>query len=168
MSARELPSTFKLATLWLLILTLGFLGFKAWEHQRAQSRIEIAGGEIVLQRGPDGHFHWRGQLRGPQHSRMVDFLVDTGATSTALPEALARELALETEGFALSQTAGGTAQGRIARTDLQLQGGVSAQRLRVMVLPQLESPLLGMDVLSRLRFSQQGGELRIQAPVTTP
>ena len=37
-----------------------------------------------------------------------------------------------------------------------------------MVLPQLESPLLGMDVLSRLRFSQQGGELRIQAPVTTP
>ena len=74
MSARELPSTFKLATLWLLILTLGFLGFKAWEHQRAQSRIEIAGGEIVLQRGPDGHFHWRGQLRGPQHSRMVDFL----------------------------------------------------------------------------------------------
>jgi aspartyl protease family protein len=33
----------------------------------------------------------------------------------------------------------------------------------VTVLPQLGAPLLGMDVLSKLHFSQQGGELRIEA-----
>ena len=39
-----------------------------------------------------------------------------------------------------------------------------AERLVVTVLPGLEAPLLGMDVLSRLQFTQQGGVLRLQAP----
>jgi aspartyl protease family protein len=44
-----------------------------------------------------------------------------------------------------------------------LQGGVRAERLRVAVLPQLASPLLGMDVLSKLRFTQSDGVLRLEA-----
>ena len=32
----------------------------------------------------------------------------------------------------------------------------------VTVLPALQSPLLGMDVLGRLQFSQAGGVLRLQ------
>jgi aspartyl protease family protein len=63
-----------------------------------------------------------------------------------------------------SATAGGTVQGWAARADLQLQGGVQAQRLRFTVLPGLDAPLLGMDVLSRLRFEQVDGQLRLQAP----
>jgi hypothetical protein len=35
--------------------------------------------------------------------------------------------------------------------------------LRVSVLPALDAPLLGMDVLSRLHWSQQGSVLRIEA-----
>jgi hypothetical protein len=40
---------------------------------------------IGLQRAADGHFHWPGRVNGSA----VDFLVDTGATSTTLPAALA-------------------------------------------------------------------------------
>ena len=46
--------------------------------------------------------------------------------------------------------------------DVQLQGGVRAERLRMAAMPDLEAPLLGMDVLSRLRFTQQAGVLRIE------
>lgn len=60
-------------------------------------------------------------------------------------------------------TAGGTVQGHESRAELQLRGGVSVQRLRVAVLPQLEAPLLGMDVLSRLHFTQGNGVLRLRA-----
>lgn len=158
-NSKELPRTLKIWTVWLLILLTVFLGVQAWEHQRQQQRITVNAGQIVLQRGADGHFHWPGQVNG----HAVDFLVDTGATGTALPEALARRAGLQMEGEVSSHTAGGIARGWRARADVELQGGVQAQRLPVTVLPQLGAPLLGMDVLSKLHFAQQGGELRIEA-----
>jgi len=72
------------------------------------------------------------------------------------------------EGTVQSSTAGGTVQGWTGRGDLQLQGGVQVQRLPITVLPALGSPLLGMDVLGRLRFSQTDGVLRFQPPANPP
>lgn len=155
----ELPSHLKLATIWLLLFLAVFLGFKAWEHQQQQSRITINGGEIRLQRGPDGHFHWPGKINGIA----VDFLIDTGATRTALPQSLAEQAGLVSEGVVASNTAGGMAQGYKARAAIKLQGGVSAERLSVTVLPALDAPLLGMDMLSKLSFTQEGGLLLIRA-----
>ena len=63
-----------------------------------------------------------------------------------------------------SSTAGGTVVGWQGRGDLQLQGGVRAERLPITVLPALGAPLLGMDVLGRLPFSQADGVLRVQPP----
>jgi aspartyl protease family protein len=37
-------------------------------------------------------------------------------------------------------------------------------QLTVTVLPALTSPLLGMDVLGRMPFSQEGGVLRLRPP----
>ena len=61
-------------------------------------------------------------------------------------------------------TAGGRVHGILARADIDLDGGVAAQRLPVAVLPGLGAPLLGMDVLGRLRFSQSEGVLRLETP----
>ncbi|MBY0365840.1 MAG: retropepsin-like aspartic protease [Roseateles sp.] len=157
---KDLPPTFKLVTIWLLV-TLGvFLGIKAWERQREASRFQLAGQDIVLTRGDDGHFHWPGRVAGIE----VDFLVDTGATSTALPQALAERAGLTPLGAVRTQTAAGAVRGFVATADIALAGGVRAERLTVTVLPELAAPLLGMDVLGRLHFSQKPGELRIQAP----
>ena len=155
---KELPHGLKLTTIWLLVMLVVFLGFKAWERQQQQPRITINSEEIVLTRGPDGHFHWPGRLGGVR----TDFMVDTGATSTALPEALAREAGLETEGSVRSSTAGGVATGWRTRADLRLDGGVEARQLPVTVLPQLDGPLLGMDMLSKLQISMQGNEMRLK------
>jgi aspartyl protease family protein len=161
----ELPRALKHTTLWLLLGTAVFLAVQAWLAQQRQPRIQVADGRITLRRAADGHFHWPGQVNGVA----VQFLVDTGASRTALPQALAAQAGLRSEGTVQSATAGGTVQGRLAHADVQLQGGVSAQRLLVTVLPDLASPLLGMDVLSRLQFSQAGGVLQLQAatPPTT-
>lgn len=154
----ELPRTLKLATVWLLIGLTLFLGFSWWQAQQRQSRVTLAGGAIEIRRSDDGHYHWRGRIGG----REVDFLVDTGATATALPQRLAEQLQLEPESRVRSSTAGGVVQGYIARVDIELEGGVHARRLPVTVLPALERPLLGMDILSKMRFSQQSGVLRIE------
>ncbi|MGD9833039.1 MAG: TIGR02281 family clan AA aspartic protease, partial [Piscinibacter sp.] len=96
--------------------------------------------------------------------RAVDVLVDTGATGTAIPAALARELRLEAIGTVLSCTAGGVVTGEVMRADVELRGGIRAERLRVVALAGLhDRPLLGMDVLGRLRWTQVDGVLRIEA-----
>lgn len=156
---RELPRALKHATLWLLLGTAVFLAVQAWQAQQRASRFSAEGGTITLQRGPDGHFHWPGRVNGIA----VDFLVDTGATRTALPEPLARAAGLLAEGRVSSATAGGTVTGWSARAELQLDGGVRVERLPVTVLPALGAPLLGMDVLGRLHFSQTDGVLRLRA-----
>lgn len=155
---KELPHTFKLLTIWLVVTLVIFLAIKAWEHHRESSRFQLAGQTIVLTRSPDGHFHWPGRVG----SLEVDFLVDTGATSTALPQSLAERAGLTPIGAVRTQTAAGAAQGFVARADIALDGGVRADRLVVTVLPDLAAPLLGMDVLGRLHFSQKPGELRIE------
>lgn len=157
-SSKELPHTFKLVTIWLVVTLVIFLGIKAWQQQREASRFQLAGQTIVLTRADDGHFHWPGRVGDIE----VDFLVDTGATATALPQRLAERAGLTPIGAIRAQTAAGAARGFVARADIALDGGVRADRLAVTVLPDLAAPLLGMDVLGRLHFSQKPGELRIE------
>lgn len=157
---QDLPRTLKHLTLWLLLVTGGALAVQAWQRQRAADRTQLSadGRSLSLARAPDGHFHWPGTVNG----QPVDFLVDTGATGTVLPAALAA--GLPREGTVRSQTAGGLVQGHVVRVDLVLHGGLRLQQWPVTVLPELSAPLLGMDVLGRLRFSQADGQLRLSLP----
>lgn len=159
--SQELPRTFKVVTLWLLLGLVVFLGVQWWLHQQQRTRFHSDGGVIEITRGPDGHYHWPGRING----REVDFLIDTGATSTAISTALARELQLDALGSVQSNTAAGVVSGQVVRADVALDGGVAAQRLQIIALPALgERPLLGMDVLGRLRWTQDAGVLRIELP----
>lgn len=158
---RELPGTLKRVTIWLVLGAAVFVGVQAWQsaQQRAHFSVDARSGTIELRRAADGHFHWPGTVNGIA----VDFLVDTGATGTAIPQSLADRAGLVAEGRLQSSTAGGVVQGSLARADVELQGGVRVERLRVAVLPRLESPLLGMDILSKMRFTQSEGVLRLEA-----
>jgi aspartyl protease family protein len=154
----ELPAWLKHVTVWLLLGLVLFLGVQAWQARERATRFVVEGQTIEIRRSPDGHYHWSGRLAGQE----VEFLVDTGATGTAIPSRLADQLGLQTIGSMQSQTAGGLVQGRIVVGDLELDGGVRAERLRMAALPQLHTPLLGMDVLGRLALQQQDGVLRIE------
>ena len=153
----DLPSTLKFATLWLLLGVVVFVGFEWRQHEAQKASFSARGDVIEIRRSDDGHYHWPDTLNG----RAVDFLVDTGATGVAIPVELANKLGLEAEGTVRSSTAGGLVSGKMVRADLALEGGVRAERLRMVALPSLDSPLLGMDVLGRLHWKQQDGALRI-------
>ena len=155
----ELPRSFKLVTAWLLVGVAVFLGVQWWQHRAVQSRFSVAGDTVEIRRGPDGHYHWPGSVNG----RAVDFLIDTGATGTAISQKLADQLGLKPIDTVRSSTAGGDVTGQVVRADIALQGGVAVERLRVVALRGLgEHPLLGMDVLGKLRWQQRDSVLRIE------
>lgn len=155
---QDLPGWLKHATVWLVLSAGVFLAVQAWQREQQAARIVFDGQVVEIHRGADGHFHWPGRVAG----HAVDFLVDTGATGTAIPATLARRLALPVVGSVRSSTAGGVVQAQVVQGDLLLQGGVRAERLRMAALPDLEAPLLGMDVLGRLRWQQKDGVLRFE------
>jgi len=161
MSDADLPRTLKFATVWLLLGALVFVGFQWRQHEAQKASFSAKGDLIEIRRSDDGHYHWPGTLNG----RAVDFLVDTGATGVAIPAELAKKLGLQAEGTVRSSTAGGPVTGQLVRADLALDGGVRVERLRIVALPGLDSPLLGMDVLGRLHWQQQNGALRIDLRV---
>lgn len=154
---KDLPRGLKITTVWLLVVLMGFLAAQAWERRQKAASFTSAGGVIEIRRAADGHYHWPGTLNGHE----VEFLIDTGATASAIPAALAQRLALRTIGTMRSQTAGGAVTGSIVLANLSLEGGLRVERMRLGVLPALVSPLLGMDVLGRLRLEQSAGVLRI-------
>lgn len=159
MSGGDLPRSLKIVTLWMVVGSAVFLGVQWWQSEQQRTLFQSQGEVVELRRAGDGHYHWPGRING----REVDFLVDTGASSTAIPARLARELRLEPIGQVRSSTAGGVVVGQVMRVDIDLQGGIAAQRLRVVALEGLDShPLLGMDVLGRLRLEQRDGVLRIE------
>lgn len=160
----ELPRWLKHATIWLLLATGLFVAVLAWQKSQSQSRLVVEGGTLVIQRSADGHYHWPGQVDG----REVDFLIDTGATGTAIPSALAQQLGLQAVDRMRSSTAGGVVQGTVVVADLVLQGGLRAERLRMAALPKLQAPLLGMDVLGKLRWQQADGVMRIELHSARP
>ena len=47
----ELPRTFKVITVWLLLGLLVFLGIQWWLHQQQQTRFSANGGVIEIRRG---------------------------------------------------------------------------------------------------------------------
>jgi aspartyl protease family protein len=161
---QDLPGWLKHTTVWLLLGVGLFVGVQAWQAQQNAARFTVNGQTLELRRAEDGHYHWPGRIGSAGSMRQIDFLVDTGATGTAIPASLARELGLPVVGTMQSNTAGGVVQGQIVLADLSLQGGVSAEKLRVAALPQLSAPLLGMDVLGKLRWQQERGVMTITAP----
>ena len=154
----EIPGWLKHSTVWLLLGLGVALGVQAWQSQQRATRFVLNGQNIEIRRSDDGHYHWKGRIAG----REVEFLIDTGATGTAIPLAMARELGLAVVGSMQSNTAGGLVNGQVVVGDLVLDGGVRAERLRMAALPNLSSPLLGMDVLGRLRWQQEEGVLHVK------
>ena len=167
----DLPGWLKPTTVWLLLGLTLFLGVQAWQAQQRATRFTVDGQTLEIRRSEDGHYHWPGRIGTSGTSgktREVEFLVDTGATGTAIPAALARELGLQVVGSMQSSTAGGVVNGQFVIGELQLEGGVRAERLRMAALPNLASPLLGMDVLGRLRWQQDAGVMKVELNGAAP
>ncbi len=151
-----------IAAFWLVLMGLLYLVFDQVE-QRQQVRYmahEGGAGELVIPRGPDGHFRVAGRVNG----QPVEFLVDTGASTVTVSEAFARMAGLDGGQSVTFQTANGELQGRMLRRVPVQAGHLGLAATQVAVgLVGLESgeALLGQSFLSRFDIHIRQGEMRL-------
>ncbi|MCJ8168531.1 retropepsin-like aspartic protease family protein [Atopomonas sediminilitoris] len=121
--------------------------------------------EVILKRNRHGHYVASGTING----QPVVYLLDTGATDVAIPQALAQRLALERGAPVQLATANGVSSGY--RTQLQrlTLGDLRLTNVRATVAPNLTGGevLLGMSALKQLEFTQRGDELRLRLATST-
>lgn len=153
---------------WLLALALLTLLFSNMLDRQANPNQQVQGQttsdgarEVRLLRNRSGHYVAEGKING----HPVVFLVDTGATDVALPQALAERLGVQPGPSAWSQTANGwvrTHSTRLASVEL---GGIKMHNVRASILPKMDSNqvLLGMSFLRHLELEQSGDTLVLRS-----
>lgn len=114
------------------------------------TRQVVEGGETRVRISRDGHFRLMAEIGGVPTS----FLVDTGATLTAVSQDTAEKLGLKPRAGTIPvkmQTANGKVFAQIAAIDDLEFGNISARGLDVIIAPGLgQTNVVGMNFLSRL------------------
>ncbi|MEO1969811.1 MAG: TIGR02281 family clan AA aspartic protease [Sphingomonadaceae bacterium] len=110
----------------------------------------VAGGETRIPLAPDGHYWVRAKLNGVP----AEFLIDTGATVTAISPGLAERAGIEPRrgGIPIQiNTANGAVAAQIASAKSIDFGNVAARGIDVVIAPGLgHTNVIGMNLLSRL------------------
>ncbi len=116
--------------------------------------------ELVLTRNRSGHYIFSGEI----NDRAVDFLVDTGATTTSVPGELAASLDLQAGRAINVQTAAGTTRAYLTRLNSLSMAGIELNNVRATIIPEMNADevLLGMNVLKDMELIQRGNELIIR------
>lgn len=151
------------AMAWLVLMALlvayfsDLLDRQHNPNQRVDTLVENGVREVVLQRNRFGHYVTSGKINGEP----VVFMLDTGATGVAIPEAVAQRLDLRRGRAFRTQTANGLSTSWATRLENVSVGEISLDKVSAGITPglQIEEVLLGMSFLKHIEFTQRGDQL---------
>ena len=153
---------------WLVLLGAFVWFFYAYlDKEGNPNRLPRVTGEgaVVLTRNRAGHYVASGAI----NRHPVTFLIDTGATDIAVPQELAKKLALE-RGLPVDlSTAAGPSRGYMTRLAVVELATLSLTDAGAVVAEGLDPDLvlLGMSFLRHVEMTQRGDEL-ILKPLGKP
>lgn len=178
LARRRLPLGRTISTLSTVLLA-GVLLTVVLQLSRFDPRLDIAvpqlglpeqvveGGETRVELAPDGHFWLRAEING----HPARFLVDTGATLTAVSQGVADAAGLEPRRGGIPVqigTANGTIAAQLTTIDSLSFGNVEASGIDAVIAPNLgETNVVGMNLLSRLGSWRVEGDTLILVPEET-
>jgi aspartyl protease family protein len=171
-STGDMPSRLGKAMLiaaWVVGLALLALFFQNYlaglnnPNRSPELQADAAGApSVVLRRNRSGNYVATGHING----QPVNFLLDTGATTVALPLPLARRLGLPLAPGLSSMTANGVVRTWSTRLDSVDIAGLAERNVRAVVMPNMpgDQALLGMSYLKRFELIQRGDTLTLRLP----
>lgn len=174
LAARRLPlkDTAKMALAWVGIfgVLIAIVAFKdEWKELGSRmsaavtggaSEGKLVGGELRIPMRDDGHYWIRASVNGVP----VDFLIDSGATTTTVEQSVADAAKLET-GIRREQVE--TANGAVvmAHSEGALKvGPIERDDFPILIAPQEGLNVLGMNFLSSLRGWRSEGRTLVLIP----
>jgi len=151
--------------MWIGVLIGLTFVFGVWEEQQYNPNSKLEGSKngtsqtVVLKRNVMGHYVASGLINGVP----VVYLLDTGASSVAIPQNLAAKLGLRPGARYMVSTANGNVEVRGTTIDKLELGPIVVHNVQAAINPgmQGEEILLGMSVLKNLDFYQSGKQLTI-------
>lgn len=175
LAARRLNfgQTLRMALAWLAIFSVVFVlflfrdeGKAIWNRATADiagSRGTVSGTTLRVPMREDGHFWVRGKVNG----RETDFLVDSGATTTALSLEFAHAAGVEIDTMfpVTINTANGQVQAQTARIASLNVGPITQSDARAVVSASFgDTNVLGMSFLSSLKSWKVEGRTLLLEP----
>jgi aspartyl protease family protein len=149
--------------LGFLIMALAFSKILDKQNNPNQSVSTLQSGEfqeIVLTRNRSGHYIFDGEI----NHHKVTFLVDTGATTTAIPGNLQQKLGLKAGPATSVSTANGITTAYLTRLDQLAIGEIELYDVNASIIAGMgvDEILLGMNVLKQFELVQRGDQLIIR------
>lgn len=120
---------------------------------------QYSGSEIRLTRSADAHYYVHATLNGFP----LTFMIDTGASMTAIPINMARNAGLRSGLVTGLVTAGGRVDGGFTQNNQLDVGPIQFHAIEVAVMGTLPIPLLGMNVLRHFQIGQEGNVMLLRA-----
>ena len=176
LAVRRLPlgSTLKMAAGWCGIFAIVFVLFlfrgeagEAWSRAKADilgQHATVSGNTLRIPMSDDGHFWVDAEVNG----KRVEFLIDSGATTTALSSTVARDTGVEADSPipVILDTANGSVDAQTARIERLRVGSIVQTNARAVISASLgETNMLGMSFLSSLKSWRVEGRTLILEPV---
>lgn len=157
---------------WLLLLLAFALYFSGYldrrDHPNQHLTLAETDGpaEVVLRRNRSGHYIAPGLING----HPVVFLLDTGATTISVPEAVARQAQLQPGRRSRVTTASGVVD--VFQTEIESVqlGNIRLDHVAAHINPHMPSELvlLGMSFMKNLEMTQRDGTLTLRIPEGNP
>ena len=114
-------------------------------------------GSMLVKRHVNGHFYLPGSVAGVP----VTFMLDTGASVTSVSSAIARAAGLGNCKPVEFQTANGATTGCLTLVPEMTLGNFTLKNVTVAVMPNMETNLLGANVLRNFHIGQDADTLLI-------
>jgi aspartyl protease family protein len=173
---RPVPPLGRLMRTASTLALMGILLLVVLQVSRLDTRFDLAvpevglpeqvveGSETRVTRAPDGHYWLRAEING----HPANFLVDTGATLTAVSSETAERIGLKPREAGIPvrmQTANGMVAAQLTTIDDLRFGNVAAHGIDAIIAPGLgPTNVIGMNLLSRLASWRVEGRTMILVP----
>ncbi len=113
--------------------------------------------ELLIKQNDFGQYTSAGAI----NEQRVTFIVDTGASRVSLPTAVAQAAQILCEDHVQIQTANGASQACSVTIPTFTFGPFVLHNVSAIIAPNLNQPLLGMNVLQQFKIAQERGEMHI-------
>ena len=124
---------------------------------KAKHSGHVSEKKLVLEQSNNGHYF----IDGAVNDTNLTFVIDTGASVLSLPSSVAQTAEITCGEQVTMSTANGLTNGCTTIISKLKFGPFAIEDVKAVIVPNLENPLLGMNVLQQFNMVQKDGEMHI-------